>query len=210
MHYWRSHLPLRSRIALRFVRATNFRWLTLRQGEIPERLPGMVKYRRNYIRGGTFFFTVTLGDRRSSALVEHVTLPRAAFRKTRSERPFIIDAIVILPDHLHAILTLPPGDADFSDRWRPIKGAFTRSIVAAGVPVSRDHRGEYSLWQRRLWEHTIRDDYIHFNPVKHRLVSSPTAWPFSSLHRYVRSGVLAPDWGGDGQTNDASFGERAD
>jgi putative transposase len=179
----------------------------------------MVKYRRNCVPGGTFFFTVTLGDRRSSALVEHVKLLRAAFRKVRGERPFIVDAIVILPDHLHAIMTLPPGDADFSDRWRRVKGVFTRSIMAAGVPVSRDHRGEYSLWQRRFWEHTIRDDgdfercadYIHFNPVKHRLVSSPAAWPFSSLHRYVRAGVLARDWGGGGLADDnADFGERAE
>jgi putative transposase len=163
-----------------------------------------------------FFFTVTLNDRRSSALTDHVASLRTAFRKTRSERPFAIDAIVILPDHLHAIMTLPPDDSDFSSRWQRIKGAFTRSVVAAGVPVSRDHRGEYALWQKRFWEHTIRDDadfercadYIHFNPVKHRLVSSPGAWPFSSLHRFVRAGVLARDWGGDGQADNASFGER--
>jgi putative transposase len=176
----------------------------------------MVRYRRNYIPGGTFFFTVTLVDRQSRALVSHVALLRHAFRKTRSGRPFVIDAIVILPDHLHAIMTLPPGDSDFSDRWRRIKSAFTRSVVAAGVPVSRDHRGEYALWQKRFWEHTVRDDgdfercadYIHFNPVKHRWVSSPAGWPFSSLYRYVRAGVLAPDWGGDGQADDANFGER--
>jgi putative transposase len=176
----------------------------------------MVRYRRNFIPGGTFFFTVTLNDRQSSALVDHVKSLRAAFRKTRNERPFVVDAIVILPDHLHAIMTLPPGDSDFSGRWQRIKGAFTRSIVAAGVPVSHDHRGEYALWQKRFWEHTIRDDrdfercanYIHFNPVKHRLVSSPNAWPFSSLHRFVRTGVLARDWGGDSRADDANFGER--
>jgi len=140
----------------------------------------MVRYRRNFVPGGTFFFTVTLDDRRSSALVDHVALLRAAFRKTRTERPFVVDAIVVLPDHLHAIMTLPPDDSDFSDRWRRIKGIFTRSVVAAGVPISRDHRGEYALWQKRFWEHTIRNDrdfercadYIHFNPVKHRLVAS--------------------------------------
>ena len=91
--------------------------------------------------------------------------------------------------------------------------------MAAGVPVSRDHRGEYALWQKRFWEHTIRDDgdfercadYIHFNPVKHRLVSTPAAWPFSSLHRYARTGVLARDWGGNNPVDDnADFGERAD
>src|SRR5260370_758674 len=98
----------------------------------------MVRYRRNFVLGGMFFFTVTLDDRRSSALVEHVGLLRAAFRNTRSVRPFSVDAIVILPDHLHAIMTLPPGDSDFSDRWRRIRGAFTRGAVAAGVSVIRD------------------------------------------------------------------------
>jgi putative transposase len=178
----------------------------------------MVRYRRNFVPGGTFFFTLTLDDRRSSVLVDHVTLLRAAFRKTRSERPFSIDAIVILPEHLHVILTLPPDDPDFSNRLRRIKGRFTRSVIAAGVPISRDHRGEYSLWQKRFWEHTIRDDrdvercvdYIHYNPVKHRLVATPSEWPYSSLHRYVRTGVLAPDWGGDGREDDRNFGERGD
>jgi putative transposase len=175
----------------------------------------MVRYRRNFVPGGMFFFTATLKDRRSSALVDHIASLRAAFRKARSEQRFDIDAIVILPDHLHVIMTLPPGDSDFSGRWRRIKGTFTRNVVAAGMPVSRNLRGEYALWQRRFWEHTIRDDgdfercadYIHFNPVKHRLVSSPAAWPFSSLHRFIRAGLLAPDWGGDGQVTDGDFGE---
>src|ERR1700730_5320438 len=110
----------------------------------------MVLYRRNFLPGGTFFFTVTLDDRRSSALVDHVALLRAAFRKARGIQPFAIDAIVVLPDHLHAIMTLPPGDSDFSNRWRRIKGAFTRSVVAAGVRGSRDHRGGYAPWPKRL------------------------------------------------------------
>jgi REP element-mobilizing transposase RayT len=107
----------------------------------------MVRYRRNLFAGGTFFFTVTLDDRSSSALIDHIGLLRAAFRGTRNLKPFAIDAIVILPDHLHAVWTLPEGDADFSDRWRRIKGAFTRGVVAKGVSVPRDHRGEYALWQ---------------------------------------------------------------
>src|SRR3984893_9425811 len=150
----------------------------MKRSEIRGRLAAMVRYRRNFVPGGTFFFTLTLDDRRSSVLVDHVALLRAAFRKTRGAQPFALDAVVGLPDHLHAIMTLPPGDSDFSGRWRRIKGAFTRSVVASGVPVSRDHRGEYALWQKRFWEHTIRDehdferctDYVHFNPVKHRLV----------------------------------------
>jgi len=178
----------------------------------------MVRYRRNFVPGGTFFFTVTLDDRRSSVLVDHVALLRFAFRKARGEQPFTTDAVVILPDHLHAIMTLPPGDSDFSGRWRRIKSTFTRSVVAAGVSISRDHRGEYTLWQKRFWEHTIRDDgdfercadYVHFNPVRHRLVSSPAAWPFSSLHRYARTGVLPLDWGGGGLADNTNFGERED
>ena len=178
----------------------------------------MVRYRRNFVPGGTFFFTVTLADRRSSLLVDHVGLLRAAFRHARDRKPFAIDAIVILPDHLHAILTLPPGDSDFSGRWKAIKAAFTRRIVAMGANVHRDERGEYLLWQRRFWEHTIRGDqdfercvnYIHFNAVKHRLVSTPGQWPLSSLHRYVRTGILPHDWGGDGRVDDTDFGERAE
>jgi putative transposase len=118
----------------------------------------MVRYRRNLIPGGTFFFTVTLADRRSSVLVNHVGLLRAAFRSARDRKSFAVDAIVILPDHLHAILTLPPGDADFSGRWKAIKAAFTRGIATTGETIPRNNRGEYLLWQRRFWEHTIRDD----------------------------------------------------
>jgi len=131
----------------------------------------MVHYRRNRVAGGTYFFTVTLRDRSSDRLVRHVGLLRDAFRSVRAERPFTIDAIVILPDHLHAIWTLPAGDADYSGRWRAIKSRFTHGLRASGIPLSRDSRGEYRLWQRRFWEHTIRDDddlnrhvdYIHYN-----------------------------------------------
>jgi putative transposase len=173
----------------------------------------MVHYRRNFVPGGTFFFTVTVRDRRSRVLVEHIAALRNAFRVARAERPFAIDAIVVLPDHLHTIMTLPPDDADFSGRWRRIKGLFTRQIdAAAGEP---DWRGEYGLWQRRFWEHTIRDDadysrhvdYIHFNPVKHRLVTRVADWPHSSFHRYVRSGLLPEDWGGDVAESLGEFGE---
>jgi putative transposase len=176
----------------------------------------MVRYRRNFVAGGTYFFTVTLADRRSSVLVEHVTALRAAFRTTRSERPFAIDAIVVLPDHLHTIMTLPPDDPDFSGRWRQIKSLFTRSVVAAGATINRNQKGEYELWQRRFWEHTVRDetdfarhvDYIHYNPVKHGLVSRACDWPHSSFHGYVRQGILPQDWGGDVNEGRADFGER--
>ncbi|MDH2348563.1 transposase [Bradyrhizobium sp. SSUT77] len=177
----------------------------------------MVRYRRNLLPGGTFFFTVTLDDRRSSALVDHVDKLRHAFRTARAERPFEIEAIVVLPDHLHVIMTLPDADSDFSGRWRRIKSIFTHQLATAGAPITRNHRGEFSLWQRRFWEHTIRDDadfercadYIHFNPVKHGLVASPADWPHSSLHRYVREGLLPLDWGGSGEIV-GTFGERED
>jgi putative transposase len=116
----------------------------------------MVRYRRNFIPGGTFFFTVTLADRRSSALVDHVDALRAAFRAGRRERPLTVDAIVILPEHLHTIFTLPAGDADFSGRWRRIKGHFSNHMITVVASAKRHPNGDYALWQRRFWEHTIR------------------------------------------------------
>src|ERR1041384_761350 len=118
----------------------------------------MVRYRRNFVPGGTYFFTVTLDDRTSSALVDHVSALRMAFRVARHERPFMIDAIVILPEHLRAIWRLPEGDCDFSGRWKRIKAYFTHRLVAAGATVKRHGNGEYALWQRRFWEHTIRNE----------------------------------------------------
>ncbi len=207
-----------SRITLRSIRATDFLRSPDGAQRNPDRLSPMVRYRQTVVPGGTFFFTVTLADRRSSALVDHVGLLRSAFRHARGRLSFAVDAIVVLPDHLHAILTLPPGDSDFSGRWKAIKATFTRSILATGTTVTRDHRGEYLLWQRRFWEHTIRDDrdfercanYIHFNPVKHGLASAPVTWPYSSLHRYIRAGILPCDWGGDGRVGAADFGERTE
>ena len=174
----------------------------------------MVHYRRNFLPGGTFFFTVTLADRRSSILVDHAGALRHAFRVTRAERPFGIDAIVVLPEHLHVVMTLPIDDADFSGRWRRIKSVFTHE-VARRMPLARNARGEHALWQRRFWEHTIRNDadferhvdYIHYNPVKHGLVSRVNDWPHSSFHRYVRKGILPKDWGGNAGGSDMDFGE---
>jgi putative transposase len=175
----------------------------------------MVQYRRNFVPGGVYFFTVTLADRTSSALVGNVAALRMAFRIARQERPFTIDAIVILPDHLHTIWTLPSGDSDFSGRWRRIKAYFTHRLVAAGAPVKRHRNGEYALWQRRFWEHTVRNeidfeghvDYVHFNPVKHRLVGRVRDWPYSSFHGYVRQGLLPADWAGDVGDSTMDFGE---
>ena len=175
----------------------------------------MVLYRRNRQPGGTFFFTATLRDRSSHVLVEHIAPLREAFRAVRGLRPFRIDSIVVLPDHLHTIWTLPPGDDDFPGRWRAIKSAFTRSVIKSGLAVARNQKGEYALWQRRYWEHTIADDmdfqhhvdYIHFNPVKHGLVKRVVDWPHSSFHRYVQQGILVPEWAGTPEEDGENFGE---
>ena len=135
---------------------------------------------------------------------------------TRQERPFTTDAIVILPDHLHAILTLPVDDADFPARWRRIKGYFSTRLLEVGADIKRHANGELALWQRRYWENTIRDDedfarhvdYIHYNPVKHRLVKRVCDWPHSSFHLYVRRGTLSEDWAGDISDGAFGFGER--
>jgi putative transposase len=176
----------------------------------------MVRYRRHHLPGGTYFFTVTLADRRSTTLVDRAGALRAAFRATKATAPFAIDAIVILPEHLHAILTLPEDDADYPNRWRRIKGHFTSAAVAGGLALVADTKGGYRLWQHRYWEHTLRDeddftrhvDYIHINRVKHGLVASVIDWPLSSFHRYVRNGELPKDWAGTASADGQGFGER--
>jgi len=179
----------------------------------------MTNYRRNFVPGGSFFFTVNLAERRSRLLTEHVDQLRTAFRVTRAAHPFTTEAIVILPDHLHAIWTLPEGDRDFATRWRLIKSAFSRALPKREpISESRRSRGERGIWQRRYWEHTLCDegdfarhaDYIHFNPVKHGHVSRVVAWPYSSFHRLVQLGVYPTDWAGDSRDVEAKgdFGER--
>ena len=155
----------------------------------------MTNYRRSNIAGASYFFTVNLADRSKTLLTEHIALLRSAFEYTRDRHPFIVDAIVVLPEHMHAVLTLPEGDSDFALRWRLIKTVFSR-----GLP-----HGERGIWQRRYWEHLIRDeadfsrhvDYIHINPVKHGLVARVAEWPHSSFHRFVQEGILPKDWAGD-------------
>jgi putative transposase len=176
----------------------------------------MTTYRRNFVAGGTYFFTVNLADRRLGLLTENIECLRAAFRYTRHRHPFTIDAIVVLPDHLHTIWTMPESDSDFVVRWNLIKGSFSRRLPR-GEPVSdsRLRRRERGIWQRRYWEHTIRDDedwarnvgYIHFNPVKHGHVERPAAWPYSSFHRMVRLGFYPVDWAEDPKDPEGSFGE---
>jgi putative transposase len=168
----------------------------------------MTNYRRNFVPGGTFFFTVNMAERRLRLLTEHIDLLRAAFRATRLRHPFTIDAIVVLPDHLHAIWTLPEDDADFATRWRLLKSPFSRALPGGErISNSRLRKGERGIWQRRYWEHTIRDemdrtrhiDYIHINPVKHGHVTRVRDWPYSSFHRMVRLGTYPEDWAGLGE-----------
>lgn len=155
-----------------------------------------------WIPGGTYFFTVVTYNRLPIlTLPECRKLLRHAWRDVNHRFPFTTNAICLLPDHLHCIWTLPDDDADFAIRWKEIKRLFTREYtrtIGFGDKrnVSRTRRGEAAIWQRRFWEHTIRDevdlerhiDYIHFNPVKHGLVGKVADWPWSSYFRYVRSG----------------------
>lgn len=165
----------------------------------------MPRYTRAWIPGGTFFFTVALLERRRSLLTEHIAALRAAFREVRRRRPFQIDAIVILPDHFHTIWTLPPDEADFSTRIQIIKALFSRAIPPTERrSLRRIAKQERGIWQRRFWEHAIRDekdfqrhvDYIHHNPVKHGHVARVQDWPHSSFHRYVVEGIYSIDWAG--------------
>jgi REP-associated tyrosine transposase len=166
----------------------------------------MPNYRRVFVPGGYWFFTANLLDRRTSLLTDQIDALRDAIRRTRHRYPFQIDAFVVLPDHLHSVWTLPPDDMDFSTRWRLIKSHFAKSIpkTEALSPVRRA-RGERGIWQRRFWEHLIRDEqdfeshveYCYINPVKHGHVTRVWDWPFLSFHRDVREGIFPQDWAGE-------------
>ena len=165
----------------------------------------MVRYRRNHVPGGTFFFTVNLRDRRSDALVRHVDVLRASWTNVRSRVAHDVLAVVVLPEHLHAVIRMDDKTGGYSRLWQEIKKGFTRRISPGGS----------SPWQPRFWEHTIRDeadlqahvDYVHINPVKHGLVERACEWPYSSFHRYVRAGILSIDWGVSA-AYESRFGER--
>ncbi len=164
----------------------------------------MRRYVRAYTPGATYFFTVNLAVRGSNALlVDHIDALRSVIRAVRHRHPFTIPAVVVMPDHLHALWTLPTDDADFSTRWALIKAGFSRALARGEhVSPSRVGKGERGIWQRRFWEHQIRDeadfarhvDYIHYNPVKHGHVERVAQWPHSSFHRFVRAGILTADW----------------
>ena len=176
----------------------------------------MPTYRRIYVPGGTYFFTVVSHLRRPILTTElGRNCLRTALESERNARPFEIVAFVLLPDHLHTVWTLPEGDSNYSTRWRRIKQRFTDAFLAGGGQEgarnrSRVKRSERGVWQRRFWEHAVRDEddlerclnYIHFNPLKHGLVRSVAEYPWSSFHRWVNSGDYPPDWGSAGDPGD--------
>nr|WP_217346445.1 transposase [Noviherbaspirillum sp. L7-7A]MBV0880866.1 transposase [Noviherbaspirillum sp. L7-7A] len=166
----------------------------------------MPYYRRLWQAGGTYFFTVTPLRRNTDLLTRHIDLLRNAVKIVRRRYPFIIHGWVVLPDRLHCVIELPPEDTGFARRWRLIKLVFSK-----GLPIDekrssyRLKRGERGIWQRRYWEHPIRDerdfqahlDYVHVNPLKHGLAVRIVDWPYSTFHRLVEEGVHPLDWCGD-------------
>ncbi|MDR0771044.1 MAG: transposase [Burkholderiales bacterium] len=174
-----------------------------------------MEYRRAWQVGGTYFFTVNLAERKRTLLVDHIEELRNTVRKVKQAHPFDILAWVVLPDHLHAIWTLPDDDADFATRWRLVKAGFSRNLPQGErISDARRRKGERGLWQRRYWEHLIVDeddlqrhmDYVHINPVKHGYVLRASEWPYSSIHRCIRQGGLPEDWATE-KEDKFSFGE---
>lgn len=180
----------------------------------------MATFRRSVVPGATYFFTVNTHQRRK-VLTEppFYSALKSALQQVKAERPFTIDAFVLLPDHLHCIWTLPPDDGNYALRWNLIKrlvSQATRDDIAPALSASRRKRRESGLWQRRFWEHQIRDDldfarhvdYIHVNPMKHGYVQRVSDWPYSSFHRYVRDGIYPHDWAGSASLDGGrDFGE---
>ena len=167
----------------------------------------MPNYRRAWHPGGTYFFTVNLLERTGNdLLVRHIDLLRDAIRKVRVKYPFTIHAWVVLPAHLHCVIELPVGDSDFALRWRLIKIYFSKALPKTEqLSATRIRRGERGIWQRRYWEHLIRDDrdfsahmdYAHINPLKHGLVKRVADWPYSTFHYLVKEGIYPENWAGD-------------
>lgn len=173
----------------------------------------MAQYIRPARAGARVFFTLCLAARGSDLLVREIAALREAVAQTRQERPFGIAAWVVLPDHLHCVWQMPVGDAAYGVRWRLIKGRFSHRLDAQPRSQSKIRKAEKGIWQRRFWEHHIRDEadyqahvgYCLANPVKHGFVTRPVDWPYSSIHRDVRLGLVAPEWGG--VIEDGDYGE---
>ncbi|MDB5345783.1 MAG: transposase [Schlesneria sp.] len=180
----------------------------------------MPDYRRYFVPGGTYFFTLVTAGRRPLFRNDRArTILGRVIREELTNKPFEQIAIVLLPDHLHAIWALPSGDKDYPARWKSIKARFTKDWISSGgdeLPTSRGYRKQRrrGIWQARFIEHTIRDerdlhhhaDYLHWNPVKHQLVDYPKNWPWSSFHRLVETGDYPSDWG-CGQPVPPDFGD---
>jgi putative transposase len=186
----------------------------------------MVGSMPNYLRpktaGGTFFFTVVTFERRKFLTLDSSRgILGLAIKEVQEQYPFSVEAWVLLADHLHAVWTLPEGDTDFSKRWGLIKAKFSKESTSLfhkeySLNPSRNKRRETTIWQRRCWEHSIRDDedfrrhidYIHYDPVKHGSIARVRHWPYSTFHRYVREGFYPENWGeGVSFDEDDSFGE---
>lgn len=176
-----------------------------------------MQYRRANYAGASYFFTLNLADRKSHLLIEHVDHLREVIRLVRQAHPFEIVAMVVLPDHLHAIWRLPEGDANFPMRWSLIKAGFSRALPKnEAIELSRKKKRERGIWQRRYWEHLIRDEidlenhvaYIHFNPVKHGYVSKASDWAHSSIHRYIKKGLYDVNWGFIEESAGVDMGEQ--
>jgi putative transposase len=177
----------------------------------------MTDYRRNFVPGGSYFFAVATAKRSGHLLTTNIDLLRRAVSDVKRELPFELVAMVVLPEHLHCVWTLPAGDADYPLRWKKIKALFSRALPKGERrSASRIAKGERGIWQRRYWEHTLRNaddlqqhvDYVHFNPVKHGHVRCVKDWPYSTFHRYVRQGWYAEDWAGGGSDIGHDCGER--
>ena len=176
-----------------------------------------MQYRRADAAGGTYFFTVNLAERRSDLLVRHIDSLRASMKSVKDAHPFAILAMVVLPEHLHAIWRLPPDDADYPLRWSLIKAGFSRRLAKGEhICASRQAKHERGIWQRRYWEHQIRDeidlarhvDYIHYNPVKHGWVTHPVDWPHTTLHGTIERKMASRDWGVQTGDDVDGYGER--
>ena len=177
----------------------------------------MRTYTRFHLPGAIYFFTVNLAERHNNPLLTtHIENLRTAFRTVKQSHPFDIEAMVVLPDHLHCLWRLPPDDFNYSTRWRLIKAHFSRQLPQGeAISPSRTRKGERGIWQRRYWEHAIRNerdlhnhlDYLHYNPVKHGHVSRVADWPHSSFHRYVKEGFYPTDWAGSVEVRELDLGE---
>ena len=175
----------------------------------------MSRYRRSFVCGGTFFFTLTLAEPSATLITDHIERLKLAYSKTKAQYPFSTLAYCCLPNHLHVLWTLPENDKNYAIRWQLIKRRFSTALPENfHRSESKIKKREKGIWQRRYWEHQIRDesdlirhiDYIHINPMKHGLVQRVKDWPYSSFHHYVEQGSLPFDWAGE-FNKEGCFGE---